>query len=143
MIRAYSSTILKSPIMISPPSARICAPGCTIHPSPNVTLPFITASWQNTLFGAPPRADTWPRADERPVVVRPSPLADVLPDGSPLPDVRPLVSLAAAPARADSISVLGFSRVVLASSVSGTSIYRPARAENLPVPGGPSTIIFN
>ena len=39
----YTSIILKSCMMISPPSAIICAVGWTIHPLPNVTLPWISA----------------------------------------------------------------------------------------------------
>ncbi len=72
-----------------------------MQPSPKVTLPLMTASWQMTVLGAPPRDDRPPLAEVRPEV-RPSPRAEVLPDASavPLADVRPPVAAAVAVASA-------------------------------------------
>ena len=64
-----------------------------MQPSPKITLPLITASWQNTLFPPPARADSWPLAEWRPdVLPPPSPRADVRPDDSAAPraEVRPV-----------------------------------------------------
>ena len=67
-----------------------------MQPSPNVTLPLITASWQMTVLGAPPRADTPPLAEclplwrpDAPSVVLRAETRPVVADSVPRPDVRP------------------------------------------------------
>ena len=87
-----------------------------MQPSPKITLPLITASWQNTLLPVPAREDSWPLAEWRPdVLPPPSPRADVRPDYSAAPraEVRPVAP------EADDDSGAGYDDLVAFFSSSG------------------------
>ena len=92
-----------------------------MQPSPNTTLPLITASWQKTLLPPPARDDMLPLAD----FIRPVPSrAEVLPEVSAAPraDVRPEVEAAGAVVVAVSLGCVAF---FSSSPSSGNEIERP------------------
>ena len=93
-----------------------------MQPSPKMTLPLITASWQKTLLPPPWRDDRLPRAERRPDVlpeVPSPPRAEVLPEVSAAPrvDVRPVPDEAAG---AVALASLGAGVAFFSSSPSST-----------------------